>query len=473
MYTGDPMNRYQRVRRLTPLIGVAALTVSLTVAATGASEAGKPTAALRPHAAARALPPGNAVVRWNAYVAAATQAACIAPADNPINESQIYAATQLAIHDAINAIDRRNRPYAFHGSQPGANLRAAAAAAGKNTLVAFINRIGAPVPQSCRDAGVDTAEAAYTHELGLIPDSNAKTLGIQVGERAAAAIIASRANDGSDTPLVVDTYPQGDEPGEYRFTPGTPFAFAPGWGHVTPWGLQSAGQFHVPPPFDLRSGAYLHDFRQVKRLGGDDVTTPSARSAEQTQIALFWLENSPSEWNRITRGLALQRHLGLWASARLFGLLDMAMADGYVSTFYVKYDVYNFWRPVTAIQLAATDGNPRTHADPTWTPLVTTPPIPDHDSGHSVEGGAAEAVLRGFFGTDSMAFSTCSYTLPVDCNATNPTTRSFTSFSQAARENAWARVLIGFHFRHATTTGRVHGMKIGRWMVGHYLQPVH
>ena len=137
----------------------------------------------------------------------------------------------------------------------------------------------------------------------------------------------------------------------------------------------------------MNSRPYTVDFEEVKRLGGDGTTTPSARTEEQTQIALFWRESSPLMWNRIARGLAVSRGLDLWESARLFGLLNLAMADGYIGSWFTKFQTYNYWRPVTAIQLAATDGNPDTVADDDWTPLVTTPPIPDYDSGHAVQGG--------------------------------------------------------------------------------------
>ncbi len=127
---------------------------------------------------------------------------------------------------------------------------------------------------------------------------------------------------------------------------------------------------------------------EVKRLGGDGQTTPSERSSEQTEIALFWVESSPLQWNRIARTASASRGLDAWQQARLFGLLNMALADGYIGSFETKYH-YNYWRPVTAIRLADSDGNPDTSADPTWTPLVVTPPIPDYDSAHSVQGGAA------------------------------------------------------------------------------------
>ena len=182
----------------------------------------------------------------------------------------------------------------------------------------------------------------------------------------------------------------------------------------------------------MTSDEYADDVIEVQSLGGDDITTPSARTADQTEIALFFLESSPQMWNRIARQVSETRHLDSWESARLFGLLNMALTDGYIGSFKAKYH-YRFWRPITAIRLADIDGNAATSPDPTWTPLRETPPIPDYDSGHAVEGGAAAQVLRRFFHTDKMTFSTCSYTLPAGqtCADPTPTIRTFTHFSEA------------------------------------------
>ena len=278
-----------------------------------------------------------------------------------------------------------------------------------------------PLPQACIDAGVASVEADYAAALGAIRNGKAKTRGVELGQAAAAAIVLARAADGSDTPLVDADYPQGTEPGEYRFTPGTPFAFAPGWADVTPFVLDDSSQFRPGPPDPVTGRKYAADLNEIKRLGGDDVTTPSARTDEQTEIALFWVESSPLQWNRIARTVSAGRGLDLWEKARLFGLLNMGLADGYVGSFETKYH-YNYWRPVTAIQNADADGNPRTSGDPTWTPLVTTPPIPDYDSAHSVEGGAAATVLKRFFGTDHIRFEACSLTLPPGSTCDDPET---------------------------------------------------
>jgi hypothetical protein len=344
--------------------------------------------------------------------------ACIAPLDDPFHESRMYAMMHIAIHDALNAIHRRSRPYAFDASvDRPTSADAAVAAAAHDVLVPAITEL--PFPPECVSAGIDSVEADYSTALAAVPPGAAKERGIELGRASAAAILERRAFDGSDTPLVDPAYPQGTAPGEYRFTPGNTFAFAPGWGNVTPFVLRSGSQFRAEPPFDVTSRKYTADFKEVKRLGGDGITTPHARTPEQTEIGLFWLESSPLAWNRIARSVSARRGLDRWENARLFGLLNMAMTDGYIGSWEGKY-FYKFWRPVTAIQTADTDGNPDTHGDSTWTPLQPTYPMPDHDSGHSVEGGAAAEVMKQFFGTDRVHFRACSLTLPAGSMCSDP-----------------------------------------------------
>ena len=415
------------------------------------------------------------VLDWNARAGEAAMAACISPADDPLHESRLYAMVHVAIHDALNAIVRRSRPYTYNvPANPAASPEAAVAAAARGVLVADLGRIPFPFPPECPAMGIAVVQAHYDTALGAIPDGLPKAQGIAIGEAAAAAILALRADDGSDTPLLGFDYVQGFTPGEYRFTPGFNFAFAPAWGRVTPFVLNHAAQFRPRPPYRVSSKKFAADFNEVKALGGDGITTPHARTPEQTEIGLFWLESSPLAWNRMARGVSTSHGLDAWQNARLFGLLNLALADGYIASWDTKYH-YNFWRPVTAIHTADTDGNPDTLADPTWTPLQLTYPIPDYDSAHSVQGGAAAQVLADFFGTDAIPFSNCSLTLPEGSRCTDPTpvVRSFSSFSQAAEENGLSRILVGIHFRQAVEEGIWHGRQIGRRAVNLLLRPVH
>jgi hypothetical protein len=419
---------------------------------------------------------GDAVTVWNANAGVAATEACIAPIDNPLHESRIYAMLHVAIHDALNAIDRRSRPYAFDmQAEEGASPDAAVAAAARDVLVALIGQLPLELhSQDCIDAGVASVEADYTKALAAISDDQSKAQGIAVGKAAAAAILALRADDGAVGPFLNYNCPQDTDPGEYQCLPGASFTAFEVWDNVTPFVLKNSSQFRPGPPYAVNKKKYTADFNEVKSLGGDDVTTLSARTDDETEIALFWWESSPLKWNRIARTVSADRGLDLWENARLFGLLNLALADGYIAMVDSK-NHYNYWRPITAIRTADTDGNPDTTGDPAWTPLRPTPASPDYASGHSIEGGAGAEVLKQFFGTDRISFQDCSASLPAGstCSDPSPVLRSYTSFSQAAAENAYSRILIGFHFRKSVEEGTDYGRKIGKRAANLYLRPVH
>jgi hypothetical protein len=419
---------------------------------------------------------GDAVTAWNAHAGAAATAACLAPLNNPLHESRIYAIMHIAVHDAVNAIDRRSRPYAFDAAAaPGTSPDAAVAAAARDVLVTLIAQLPLELhSQACIDAGIAIVESAYAAELAAIPDGEAKASGLAVGQAAAAAILGLRAHDGAVGPFLNFACPQDAQPGEYQCTPGTPFIAFEAWEHVVPFVLAHSSQYRPGPPYRVDSKKYADDLNEVKALGGDDLTTPSARTSDQTEIALFWLESSPLKWNRIARTVSADQGLDLWENARLFGLLNIALADGYIAMVDSK-NHYNYWRPITAVREAASDGNQDTTADPTWTPLAPTPADQDYVSGHSIEGGVGAEVLKRFFGRDRIAFVDCSMSLPAGSTCTDPTPvfRSFTSFSQAAAENAYSRILVGYHFRKSVEEGIRYGQKIGKRAVNLYLHPVH
>jgi VCPO second helical-bundle domain len=363
---------------------------------------------------------------------------------------RILAMTHAAIHDALNAIDRRYKPYDMDRlAEPGASPEAAVAAAAHDVLVAQI-----PAQQA-------TLDAAYASSLAGIPDGAAKTRGIAIGQAAAATILALRSADRSNAPMA---YTPGTGPGAWLPTPPALLPAAlPGWGQVTPFALSSGAQFRPARPafFDLTSAEYTADYDEVKSIGDAGSAT---RAAEQSEIARFWYEGSPFGWNRIARNVLAQQSLDQWERARLFALLNFAMADGFIAGFEAKY-FYNFWRPVTAIRAGGTDDNPDTIADPAWSSFLVTPNIPDYPSTHSVLGAAAADVLARFFGADSIDFTTTS-------GAPFPgITRSFTGFSQAARENADSRVFAGIHFRTACQDGLTQGAQVGRYAFEHTLQP--
>jgi hypothetical protein len=216
--------------------------------------------AAHPATAESAGSTADPVLAWNANAGEAAIAACLAPTDNPLHESRMYAMMHIAIHDAVNAIERRSQPYTYHGEvAPSASLDAAVAAAAHDVLVPLLLAIPAPFPPACGQAGAASVEADYEAALAEIPDGAAKTQGLALGRDAAAAILSLRADDGSDTPLIVEDSPQGTEPGEYRFTPGTPFQFAPGWADVTPFVLHTSSQFRAAKPYKVTSNKYAAD----------------------------------------------------------------------------------------------------------------------------------------------------------------------------------------------------------------------
>jgi hypothetical protein len=388
------------------------------------------------------------VTDWN--VIATTTAA--APIKNGILQTRIHAMTHAAVHDALNAIDRRYRPYALDmQANPSASPDAAVAAAAHDVLVHELPSSQQPF-----------LDAAYTNSLSGIPDGPAKNAGIAIGQAAAAAIIALRSSDGSDAPM---PYTPGTGPGVWIPTPPDFLAAVlPGWGNVTPFTLRSGAQFRLDRPeyFDLTSEEYTADYNEVKSVG--QLNSPS-RTAEQSQIAAFWYEPSAQGWNRITRVVSAQHNFDRWENARLFALVNFALADAYIAHGDTKF-LYNFWRPVTAIRAGNTDGNPDTVADPAWTPFLVTPAIPDYPSGHSTAGGAAAMALARFFGQDQIPFTTIS-------GPPFPSiTRSFASFSHAAQENADSRVFAGIHFPTACTDGLRLGKQVGRFVFNHSLDPV-
>jgi hypothetical protein len=417
--------------------------------------------------------PTDAVTTWNAIAGKAALDACLSPGNDPLHESRMYAMTHIAIHDALNAIEEHFEPYAFEAQRPvtGASAEAAVASAARGVLVPLIEE-GNAAFEDCKAAAVEGVEDAYTDALADIDDGSAKTKGVHLGVAAAAAILALRTGDGSDTELFDRTTPADAAPGVYRLTPPFDFQFAPDWADVTPFALRASDQFRPGPPHELTSSDYAADVNEVKAVGSATSTT---RTEDQTEIARFWYESSPLAWNRIARTVsAMTPGLTLWDNARLFGLLNIAMADGYIANWDSKRH-YNRWRPITAIREAASDGNPDTSPDPEWAPLLDTPPVPAYASGHSVQGAAAAEVLTQFFGTDDKSFMACSFTLPAGDTCTDPGAifRSFTSFSQAAEENGESRILVGIHFRHDVEEGLAQGRAIGDRVVDKVLELDH
>jgi hypothetical protein len=367
---------------------------------------------------------------------------------NPLPTSRALAILHLAMHDAINAASPRYASYALKERDSTADPAVAGVQAAHDVLLALY-----PQQQEMLQGFLNR----QLLEAGLGPEV---AKGVSLGKRAAAAVLAARANDNSNGN---EAYTPGTRPGAYRFVPNTNFVLMPHWRSVRPFALKSAAQFRVPPPPALTSVAYSLAFAEVKHSGG---TRSEARKRDESYYAAFWYEHSDIGWNRIARTVARSQRQDLWSSARTFALLNVALADAFIAGWDSKMH-HDAWRPVTAIRLAAEDGKAYTSADPTWTSFLQTPPVQDHPSTHSALGAAGAAALAHAFGRDEIRFSFAS-------SSANPDSprRSFTSFSQAARENADSRIKAGLHFRFATEAGLKLGHDVGRYATVSILRPL-
>jgi hypothetical protein len=398
----------------------------------------------------------NAVTDWNAI--AATAAAGQPPHVQPLSLAMVHG----AVYDAVIAIDGGHRPYlAAPAADPSDSKRAAAATAAFRVLVGLF-----PAQQS-------TLQPLYDAALATVADGPAKSGGIAVGQAAAATMLAARANDGRGSPF---SFVFGTTPGAWRPAPPN-FGLdpAPWVANVRPFIVPTTEMLRTDGPNALTSDAYATDFNEVKELGS---LTSTSRSADQTAASIFWQDSGPAIWNRIFRELAASKGLDIGESARLFAMTNLAAADGSIGCWNDKY-YWNFWRPITAIREAATDGNPATSADPAWLPLfnptvavsgppLVTPGFPDHPAGHGCISGATTHALRAFFGTDEIAFTATSN----KCSPAPCPPRSFERFSEALKEIIDARVWSGIHFRTADVQGAVLGKKVARHMRKHYFQPL-
>ena len=397
----------------------------------------------------------DAVTDWNAIAvqtivnAGPTHGSAISFLDS--------ATVQAAVYDAVESITGRFRPYAVH--VPGASGSPAAAAA-KAAHDVLVNRFPA------QTASLDATYHNYLATHGLAEDDP----GVSVGQQAAAGIIALRANDGS-FPLNPPPFTGGTALGEWRptpsYLPGPPPSFspmlAPWLASVTPFTLTSPSQFRAPTPPSLTSKRYATAYNEVKALGAH---SNSARTPEQTDLALFWSSNYLMLWNHALRDIAALHVHDISDSARLFALVNLAVADAGITAWDTKFH-YVFWRPLTAIQEGDNDGNPETVGDLNWQPLINNPNYPDYTSGANNATGAVTRMLALYFETDQKTFSVAT---------TNPAavqqTRTYDRFSDAAADVVNARIYEGIHFRFADVQARKQGRHVAQWVFSHFLRSV-
>jgi membrane-associated phospholipid phosphatase len=395
--------------------------------------------------------PVNPVVQWNRALLVIVRTPKAQPAT--IHPTRSFAIMHAAIYDAVNAIDRTHNPYLVRltGVSRFASQDAAADTAAHAVLVTLY-----PSFQT-------TLDAQLQQLLAQIPDGADKAEGIRIGQTVADRILAVRSNDGSANAPIPFLF--GTAPGDYQSTPPN-FPKQPqftSWSHVTPFALERANQFRPGPPPALTSDSYGDVFNEVESLGiaGSTTATP-----DQALTGRFWNGAIQNYWNEIAQTAAVAHSLTTAQNARLFALLNLTIADGVIAFYDAKY-TYNFWRPVTAIREAATDGNPKTLPDPNWLPEVgNTTADPAYPGAHAVISASGASVLISFFRGNHFDFSVTSEVLPgVD--------RSFTSFSAAAEEATLSRIFAGVHFRSDLTTGQRLGREVADFVVENFFTPVH
>lgn len=358
------------------------------------------------------------------------------------------AMVHVAMFDAMNAIEPRYRPYLTLPAPPaGASKEAAAASAAHGVLLRLF------------PAEERVLAAALARSLLLVSDDVSETDGVRYGDTVAETMYRVRLADG----ILSEggAFTPGEAPAAYRLTGGDhPEPVNTNAAEWTPFVLKSAQQFRPEPQPALTSPRYARDLAQVQRIGG---LRSRDRTADQEQIAHWHSEHGDIQFNRIARTEAGMDGRDVIEHARLFALLNLAIADAVTSAFEAKY-TYGFWRPVTAIRQADLDDNPDTNKDPVWSPLLPTPPHPDYPSAHSVVHAAAARVMGAYFG-NTHPFQTTSGTVP-------GVVRSYDSFDAFAEEGASARVFAGAHFRSAVDAGSKQGRLVAEWVLDRCLTPI-
>ncbi len=378
------------------------------------------------------------------------------PLRPPTSSEVLNTIIQLAMYDAAMAIERGYQPYAASISAPaGADVRAAVATAAYRTARARVASSQIPY--------LDTQYVAY---MANIPDGQAKTDGIQVGESAAATMLGLRANDGFNNVVLYQCSSNPPPPGEFEPNGGCGTQPVDAKvGQVMPFTFSDPSQFRPDGPNPLTSKAYMEDFIETRDYGRSNSTF---RSAEQTDVAYFWSEHAYVHWNRNLIGLAITRGLNVRETARLFAMAHCSAADAGIAGFEAKY-FYRSWRPLTAIPRADTDGNPDTDADPTWTPLLTVN-HPEYPSGHGFFSTALTDAVAAFFGTNKVTWTLITSKAAVPQLVQN--VRTYYDMNALMREIDDARVWAGLHWRHSMRHGDQVGRKVARHVTDNFFRPV-
>lgn len=373
------------------------------------------------------------------------------------------AMVHAAMYDAINLIEGTFET--FHVNLPGPDGASSVAAA-----AAAAHRVASQLYQEADERAL--FDAALSESLATVSDEVAKGQGVALGQEVGDAVLAWRVNDGASAQV---NYISGSDPGDWNRT--FPDYFPPQlpqWPHVTPFTMVSGDQFRPPAPPDLTSEEYAAAVNELIAIGG---LNSQVRTAEQTEIALFWADGGgtftpPGHWNQIAAEVSLAQGRSLAENARTFAMLNFALADAGIACWDAKY-TYGLWRPINAIRQAALDGNEHTQPDVTWQPLIRTPPFPTYTSGHSTFSGAAEVVLTYLLGENVSFQSTMDGQNGFSqrpLSSEQIIVRSFSSFAHAAEEASHSRVYGGIHFEFDSSAGLAVGRAIGEWIVTQYLR---
>jgi hypothetical protein len=388
--------------------------------------------------------PSDPVLEWNAIMLSTTSG------QNPFFQARFAAITQLAVFEAVNAIEKDFDPYLGTVlAPPTASAEAAAAVAAHDVLKNYF------------PANAMTLDAALDVSLDRIRDDQSKQEGIEVGAAAARALIELRADDGSAPPEF--HLPTSSTPGEWQLTPGCPPAggILEQWRNLRPFSIERADQFRLPRPPALDSKRYARDYNEVQRVGRID---SPYRPQDRADVARFYALTPPVRiFNAAAAQIAVQQGRSLAENARALALVDMAISDAFAAIFDTKYH-YTFWRPETAIRAGDVDGNPLTRGDPDFIPFIVAPCFPSYASAHASGSGAARAVLKRLYGPRHHFITLSNPAVP-------DVVLQYDALRQITNDIDDARIYGGIHFRFDQEGGARLGREVGRYVYRHALRP--
>jgi hypothetical protein len=382
----------------------------------------------------------NVITDWDEKAVAFLQPRMVPPV-----AYRAMAIVHIAMFDAVNSIEPLYRPYyAQHPAMGETSKDAAAAAAAGAVLTQLLPDVSSEI------------QAALSSYLSAIPESDAKSNGVKLGETVAAKILEARANDGSST---ADAYRPVTTPGTYI---PTALTVAPQWPDLMPFAMTRPSQFRPKPPIALESEQWAKDYNEIKELGAKN---SSKRSPRQTEDARFWLLTGPLSTHPLHRQVAMRKEMSVIDSARFMAVITAAEADAMIAVLDAKYK-YGFWRPITAIRNGDIDGNAATEREANWQPIDNTPMHPEYPCAHCIVSSAAASAVEAMLGTADIP----------EVTMTSPTapgvTHRWTNLHAYADEVSAARIAAGFYYRFSTVVGEDMGRQIGTHAVKTIMQPL-